>query len=178
LRGLTTDTSVLSCFAVEQALVAMKESGSLLGNSIRRVAIVGPGLDIIDKEAAFDAYPPQTFQAFALVDSLNRLGLNDPGGLQVTTFDVNARVNEHLNAAKRRAQTGGTYGLTIVRDRDDSWSEPFLKFWERLGDAIRVEASDTAPSEQGNLLVRTIQVQPAVVTATTALDLNIVVQRF
>ena len=52
------------------------------------------------------------------------------------------------------------------------WSEPLVQFWERLGAAIRVDAQDAGPSEQGNLLVRTLDVRPSVVTSTTALDLS------
>jgi hypothetical protein len=36
--------------------------------------VIGPGLDVADKQDGFDFYPQQTLQPFALVDSLRRLG--------------------------------------------------------------------------------------------------------
>ena len=63
---------------------------------MRRVAVIGPGLDFVDKEEGYDIYPPQTIQPFALIDSLIRLGLADGARLRVTTVDVSARVNDHI----------------------------------------------------------------------------------
>ena len=48
-RGLSTDTSILPDFAIEEALVSMKAAEVLPAHSVRRVAIVGPGLDFTDK---------------------------------------------------------------------------------------------------------------------------------
>ena len=65
--------------------------------------MIGPGLDVVDKEEGHDFYPPQTIQPFALIDSLVRLGLADADTLRVTTFDVSARVNDHIAEMGRRA---------------------------------------------------------------------------
>ena len=51
------------------------ESHALAAGSVRRVALIGPGLDFTDKAEGYDFYPPQTIQPFALLDSLVRLGL-------------------------------------------------------------------------------------------------------
>lgn len=52
---------------------------------VARVAVVGPGLDFIDKndQSAYDYYPQQTLQPFALFDSLVRLGLAKPESLSM-----------------------------------------------------------------------------------------------
>ena len=61
-RGLSLDTSLIPNYSVEQALAAMKARGLLRPGSVRRVAIVGPGLDFADKDVGFDIYPQQTLQ--------------------------------------------------------------------------------------------------------------------
>src|SRR5262249_41678522 len=82
-RGLSSDTSVFPGFAVEQTLDALKSNHLVAPRSVRHVAIVGPGLDFSDKEEGYDFYPQQTFQPFATIDSLTRLGLAAPAGVQV-----------------------------------------------------------------------------------------------
>ena len=69
-RGLSLDTSLVPNYSVEQALAAMKARGLVGPGSVRRVAIVGPGLDFADKDVGFDFYPQQTLQPFAVLDSL------------------------------------------------------------------------------------------------------------
>ncbi len=82
-RGVSLDTSILPDFLIEQALRDLKKRGMLREGQVARVAVVGPGLDFIDKneESAFDYYPQQTLQPFALYDSLLRLGLARTGRL-------------------------------------------------------------------------------------------------
>ena len=67
-RGLSLDTSLVANYSVEQALAAMKARGLLKPGAVRRVAIVGPGLDFADKDVGFDVYPQQTLQPFAVLD--------------------------------------------------------------------------------------------------------------
>src|SRR5258705_9788312 len=47
-RGLASDTTISTDFAIDQALEALKAKGVLAGSRVRRVAVVGPGLDFID----------------------------------------------------------------------------------------------------------------------------------
>ena len=84
--------------------------------AVRRVAIVGPGLDVVDKQEGYDFYPPQTIQPFAVIDSLIRLGLADAGTIRVTTFDVSARVNDHILEMTRGARAGRPYTLHLPLD--------------------------------------------------------------
>jgi hypothetical protein len=71
-RGLSTDTSIFTSFAIERAVDGLSVTGTLGEGSVRRVAIVGPGFDFVDKRDGFDFYPPQTIQPFAVIDSLAR----------------------------------------------------------------------------------------------------------
>jgi hypothetical protein len=177
-RGLSSDTSIFPDFAIEQALGAMKERGWLRAGSIRRVAIIGPGLDFTDKLEGHDFYPQQTSQPFAVIDSLIRLGLARSDQYQATTFDLSQRINHHLEAARERARAGGAYALQLPRDADLAWAPGLVAFWRRLGDRVGEETrAVTAPPNTARVEVRAVGVRPAVVLSIVPMDLNIVLQR-
>ena len=73
-RGISTDSNLYPDYTIELHLRQMMEKGLLTPSSVRRVAIVGPGLDFVNKSYGSDFYPPQTTQPFAVIDSLARLG--------------------------------------------------------------------------------------------------------
>src|SRR5204863_1213806 len=102
-RGLSSDTSIYAAFAIDAALKDMAAKGMLRPGSVRRVAVVGPGLDFTDKQEGYDFYPLQTIQPFAVIDSLRARNLAAPD-LQMTTYDLNPRVNDHIDAARQRAR--------------------------------------------------------------------------
>ncbi len=103
-RGLSLDTSLVTNYSVERALAAMKARGLLAPGALRRVAIVGPGLDFADKDVGFDFYPQQTLQPFAVLDALERLGLApSPGGPEIVLLDISPRVVDHVTRARARA---------------------------------------------------------------------------
>src|ERR1051326_2683688 len=108
-RGLSSDTSLLSSFAIDAMLESLKASKMIGSRPIRRLAIVGPGLDFINKADGSDFYPEQTIQPFAIIDSLFRLGLSSRADLLVTTFDVSPRVNQHVTSAVDGAKAGNGY---------------------------------------------------------------------
>jgi hypothetical protein len=165
-------------FAIDRALEAVKSVGLLREGSVRRVAVVGPGLDFTDKDDGSDAYPLQTIQPFATIDSLLRLGLGSPAEIAMTTFDLSARVNHHIQAAGERARAGGTYVLTLPRSLDDAWSGDLVDYWQRFGRTIGDEVQPPAlPDNAGNLRLRAVRVRPDVVASISAEDLDIVLQR-
>jgi SAM-dependent methyltransferase len=177
-RGLSSDTSILPDFAVDETLEAMKAKGVLGGRRIRQVAIVGPGLDFTDKAEGYDFYPQQTMQPFALIDSLVRHGLADPDALRVTTFDLSPRINGHLGAARRRANAGGAYTLELVRDRGVAWRPRLADYWRRFGDRIGQAAKGSPPpADAGRVETRAVRVRPDIVLSIVPQDLNVVLQR-
>src|SRR6185437_11472179 len=101
-RGISLDTTILSSFGIDGALRDLKERAVLPQKSIKRVAIIGPGLDFTDKGFGYDFYPLQTLQPFAVYDSLIRLGLAEPGKIEVIAFDISQEVLEHLRRARDR----------------------------------------------------------------------------
>jgi SAM-dependent methyltransferase len=177
-RGLSSDTSLLPDFAVEQTLATLASNGTLEAGSVRRVAVVGPGLDFTDKAEGYDFYPQQTIQPFSVIDSLLRLGLARPDQLVMTTFDISPRINQHLEAARRRARGGGAYVVELPRDVEASWHPDLLSYWRRFGDRIGEETAAVAvPDRVGKVQVRAVGVRPSIVLSILPEDLNIVLQR-
>ena len=117
-RGLSLDTSILPSLAIERSLGELRARGLVAANSVREVAVIGPGLDFSDKGSGYDFYPQQTLQPFTLMDSLVRLGLTDrTNPAHVTTLDLSPRVNDHLTRARQRASrlhTGSTCGAAAT----------------------------------------------------------------
>jgi hypothetical protein len=176
-RGLASDTTIFPAFGLEQALDALKSKAFLTQGSVRRVGVVGPGLDFIDKRVGYDFYPPQSLPPFAVVDSLRRLDLAASGGVQLITLDLSPRVNEHLEAARTRAGGGTAYVMQLPRDEAPARWTPFLAaYWESLGDRIGETVPAIAPAFPG-VRNRAIRVRPEVVESIVPRELNIVVER-
>jgi hypothetical protein len=174
-RGVSLDTSLLPNMAVEESLKQMLARGLLPPGSVRRVAVVGPGLDFADKAGGYDFYPQQTLQCFAFVDTLYRLGLARRGQLDVTTLDISPRVNDHLRRARRRAQLGQAYVVQLPRPAEASWKEPTSEYWRKFGDQIGTAVTPIAPpAPTGTVETRAVRVAPAIVSLITPVDMNIV----
>ncbi|HEV8316716.1 MAG TPA: hypothetical protein VGQ10_04875 [Vicinamibacterales bacterium] len=177
-RGLSSDTSILVDFALDQTLEMVNARGLLASGRVRNVGVVGPGLDFTDKHYGYDFYPQQTIQPFAVIDSLVRLGLARAGQIRLTTFDVNERITEHIETARVRAREGQPYELTLPRDLDAPWSPALVSYWERFGAGVGTPAGNlSAPPNAGNVRVRGVRVRPDVVTSIVPRTLNIVLER-
>jgi hypothetical protein len=173
-RGLSSDTSVRINFALEEALSRIKAAGHMA--QVRRVGIIGPGLDFVDKQEGYDFYPPQTIQPFAVADSLARAGLADADALQVATFDVSTRVNQHISAVVQRGRDGSPYLLHLPLDGAVAWTPGMLRYFSRVGGAIGSSVSVAIPPAVGPIRLRAIAVRPSIVSRIEAHDLNITAQ--
>jgi hypothetical protein len=177
-RGLSADTSIFIDLGIERALDGMKTAGVLTPGSVRRAAIVGPGLDFTDKLGGYDFYPEQTIQPFALMDALLRLDLAGDARVEITALDLSPRVLRHLEGARDRARTGVPYSLVLPRDADRAWSPELLEYWRRLGNWVGSETTPAAPPPgAGRVEVRGVLVRPPVVLSVIPVDLNIVTER-
>jgi hypothetical protein len=174
-RGLSSDTSIRPDFAIYRALESLKSMGMLEAGSVRRVGVIGPGLDFTDKAEGYDFYPQQTTQPFSLIDSLLRLGLAK-ADLRLTTFDLSLRVNLHLQAASRRAGAGDPYVVVLPRDRDARWRSELSSFWKTFGSRIGGETTATLSPPAG-VELRAVRVRPEIVSSIEVRDLNIVLER-
>jgi SAM-dependent methyltransferase len=179
-RGLSLDTSILPDFQIEQALRDLKRRGVLREGQVARVAVVGPGLDFIDKndESAFDFYPQQTLQPFALYDSLLRLGLARAGALSVSVLDISPRVIDHLEHSRERARKDIGYAIQLPRDVARPWPPDLIAYWNALGDQVGAAAEPIRPPRIfPGLDTRAVSIRPAVVLACEPVDLDIVLER-
>jgi hypothetical protein len=105
------------------------------------------------------------------------LGLALPGLPAMTTFDVSGRVNQHLQAARARAQSGQPYPINAPRDTSARWNPELVSYWERFGDRIGEPSPASAPAAAGAVVVRSVRVRPDVVARIDPQDVNVVLQR-
>jgi len=171
-RGLSTDTAVEAGYVVYLGLGVLKSLEP--DRRIRRVLIVGPGLDLAPRTALLDATPPESYQPWAVIDALVDLGLAKLDDLEVVGADINARVVEHLRGARSSPPllhlASGlqiTPQLTLERDYRD--------YFDRLGNAIAGKRESAA--ERNGRLTKVVQVQPSAARALGAQRLDIVTER-
>jgi SAM-dependent methyltransferase len=176
-RGIALDASLLPNLALEEALRGLTADGTLAAGSVRRVAVVGPGLDFIDKQEGYDFYPPQTIQPFTLVDSLRRLRLAAPTGVEITTLDISDRVTGHIARAAANARAERPYVLQLPRPVGIHWTAEADSYWRQLGDRIGDAVTATPPLDLHDVEVRAVRIRPDVVRKVEPLDLNVVYQR-
>ena len=178
-RGVSLDTSLITNYSIEQALAAMKTRGQLAPGSVRRVAIVGPGLDFADKDVGLDVYPQQTVQPFAVLDSLKRLGLA-PASTEpdIVLLDLSPRVIDHVTGARARAAKNVGYTLHLPLPRSTPWLPEVRRYWQAFGDQIgvHVEAA-TSKTVADAAELRAVRVRPSAVQRMSVLNVNLVTER-
>ena len=179
-RGVSLDTSIFPDFSIEQTLRDLKQRGVLREGQVGRVAVIGPGLDFIDKTegSAYDYYPQQTLQPFALYDSLVRLRLARANALSMSILDISPRVIQHIQRARERAAKGIGYGVQLPREVARPWTPELTAYWNSLGDQVGAPIRPIRPPEIfRGLETRAVLVRPEVVLACEPIDLNIVLER-
>ena len=181
-RGISLDSNLWPDYALDVAFRKLAEKGLLRPGSIRRIAIVGPGLDFVNKEAGLDFYPPQTVQPFAVLDSLLRLGLADASSTELFTFDISPSVNSHVRRIRQSAKDGNGYVVQLPwnakRPMSDEYRAAFTAYWQKLGAQIGspVAAIPVPPSVAGTE-TRAVKIKAQVTARITPIDTNIVYQR-
>jgi len=179
-RGVSLDTGIFPSYSIEQTLRDLKKQGVLREGQVTRVAVIGPGLDFADKneESAYDYYPQQTVQPFALYDSLVRLGLARGNAVSLSIFDISSRVIDHLRRAREAARKGKGYVIQLPRDVARPWPPDLIAYWRALGDRVGTAVAPIRPPRIfPNLETRAVRIHPDVVLACEPVDLNIVLER-
>ncbi len=181
-RGISLDTNLWPDYQLDVAFRELAAKGLMKPGSVRRVAIVGPGLDFVNKEAGVDFYPPQTTQPFAVLDSLIRLGLADPANVELYTLDISQSVNVHVAGMRKHAAQGQAYTVQLPwntqRPMSDEYRAAFVAYWQKLGDKVGepVAAIPVPPADAGTQN-RAIKIGPQIVLKITPIDMNVVYQR-
>lgn len=179
-RGVSLDTGIIPDFTIEQTLRDLKDHGVLRDGQVARAAVIGPGLDFIDKneESAYDYYPPQTLQPFALYDSLVRLALANGNTMSMSILDISPRVIEHLQRVREQAAKNIGYVIQLPRDVARQWPARLITYWNALGDHAGTSASPIRPPDIfSGLETRAVRIRPDVVLTCEPVDLDIIVQR-
>lgn len=165
-RGLSVDTSLLTNYALEDTLRTLSETGALSEGRIRRIAVIGPGLD-----------PLQTIQPFAVMESVLRLKLGKPDETEVVTMDLNPEVNAHVAMLAREARAGRAYTLQLPRDPSEEWTPAAIAYWQHFGDVLGSEVKPIAvPQALQGVVVRAVSIAPQFASRIRPLDLNVVAQ--
>jgi hypothetical protein len=151
--------------------------------SVRRIAIIGPGLDFANKEFGNDFYPPQSIQPFAVLDSLMRLGLTDPKTFELYTIDISPSVNIHLARTQKSAAAGKPYVVQLPWNSSVPFNREYFagfeSYWKDLGKQIGTPVKPaTVPLKLAqDVHIRAVSIGPEFARHVTPLDMNIVFQR-
>ncbi len=108
-RGFSTDTAVEAGFLVYHGLGVVKSLDPV--RRVRRVLVIGPGLDLAPRTALLESGAPESYQPWAVIDALLALGLARGDDLDVVAADINPRVVQHLRRSRASPPT-----LTLVSE--------------------------------------------------------------
>jgi hypothetical protein len=181
-RGISLDTNLWPDYLLDAAFRSLLEKGMLKPGGVRRIALVGPGLDFANKEAGNDFYPPQTIQPFAVLDSLFRLGIASAKAVELDTLDISENVNVHVSRIRQAAAQGRWYTLQLPwnteRPMSDEYRAHFVDYWQKLGDQIgQPVAPIPVPEDAASTQSRAVKVRPEMVARVIPLNVNVVYQR-
>ena len=171
-RGLSTDTSIEAGYLVDLGLATLHELEPR--RRIREVLIIGPGLDVAPRTGLVESGEPQSYQPFAVIDSLLRYGLAERMTLHVTAADINAHVVDRVRRAR-----GTRPRLTLVSGVGETdrvrFTDEYRRYFETLGRSIGVEsARTTVPGH----LTKAVDLSAGITEAVDAATLDAVVDRF
>jgi len=181
-RGISLDANLWPEHLLNLAFQSLREKGMLKPGEVKRIAIVGPGLDFANKEAGTDFYPPQTIEPFSVMDSLLRLGLAKVDTVEVDTLDISPNVNVHVERMQKAAAKGRAYVLQLPwnteRPLSEAYQASFVEYWKKLGNQIgREVAPIPVPEAAASTRTRAIEVRPEIAARVTPYDLNVVYER-
>jgi len=180
-RGISLDSNLWPDYDLDVQFRQMAAKGMLRPGSLRKVAIVGPGLDFVNKQEGVDFYPPQTLQPFAVLDSLLRQGLADAGAIEIHTMDISSLVNAHILTARTSAAQGRPYTVQLPWFSGGRWSADFrgkfVDYWRGWGSRIgEPVAPIEVPQAAAGIETRAVRIRPAMVGRVKPVDMNIVYQ--
>ena len=171
-RGFSTDTAVEAGYAVHVGLSVLKALDP--SRRIRRVLIVGPGMDLAPRTGMLETGPPESYQPWAVIDALVGLGLSSLDALEVVGADINPRVVSHLRAS--RAAPPVLRLVTGLQESDTlQLSSDYRAYFAELGRVLGTPG--TRPKAPAGHLAKTVRVNARAAGALQVESLNIVTQR-
>ena len=171
-RGLSTDTAVEAGYVVYNGLGVLKSLDP--DRPIRRVLIVGPGLDLAPRTSLLEAGPPESYQPWAVIDALVSLGLSRLSDLTVVGADINPRVVDHLRRS-RNVPPSLALVTGIAETPTVQFAQDYRDYFARLGRSIG-DTQSAANGRPGHLS-KTVRVRPEAARTLDAEALDIVTAR-
>jgi len=176
-RGLSADTSLLPNYALEDTLKTMLRKGALQAGSMRRILVIGPGLDFTDKRDGYDFYPIQTIQPFAMLEAVARLGLGKAEEISVVTADLNAGVNAHMARLAEHGRAGQAYTVQLPRLISAEWSPDAVAYWQKFGETLGTPVKPLpVPAIVNDVTMRAVAIRAKYAAPMRAYDMNVVTQ--
>jgi len=171
-RGLSTDTSVEAGYVVYLGLAALHALEP--ERRVRRVLLIGPGLDLAPRTGLVDAGSPQSYQPFAVMDALVGAGLAERGTLRIRALDINPRVTDWITRA--RGTRPRLSLITSVAEREGvRFSDDYRDYFAAVGRTVGREQPLTGAG-RGHL-AKAIELEPGVTSAVDAATADVVVDR-
>jgi hypothetical protein len=167
-RGHSTDTQVAANFAVWNALNVIKASAPAA--KIRKILVVGPGLDFAPRTELMDAFAPQSFQPFAIADAVLRLRMAQARNLEIDCVDINERVVHYINSFPTGGRLLHLYSEPGVAD----YNAYFASLGNAIGKSVDINGRKHVPT---GFLERTVAVDGDVARSVHAFPLNILTER-
>ena len=171
-RGLSTDTAVESGYSVHVGLGVLKALEP--SRRIRRVLIVGPGIDLAPRTGLLEAGPPESYQPWAVIDALVSLGLSTLDDLEVVGADINPRVVDHLRVSRQTPPV-----LRLITGLGETaavaFSPDYRDYFAALGRSVgSIRQGGKAPAGH---LAKTVIISKKAAAMLRAELLNIVTER-
>ena len=173
-RPHSSDTRVDAGYAVYAALASLRALDP--GLRVRRVLIVGPGLDLAPRTDLVDAVPPQSYQPFAVIDALLGLSLSTLPDLRVHSVDVSRRVVRWFDALPTGPLPMHFLLAAPVRDARGE-AEDYRTYLAGLGGAIGTGIAAPPALASNPHYLRSVAIRPDVLRTLTATRLDILTER-
>jgi hypothetical protein len=173
-RPLSSDTQIDAGFGVWIGLGVIRALDPAF--RVRRVLVVGPGLDLAPRTELIDAADLQSYQPLAVADGVLSLGLAVNVDLRVHSVDVNPRVVLAVQGLARDSVRWHVFsGLTETPGR--TLSAEYRDYVKRLGRAIGGEVKAPSGVASDRHYHHTIAVRAPVSRMLSAESLNVITQR-
>jgi hypothetical protein len=174
-RGLSTDTGFEANFPVDHALDVIRELAD--DTRLDRALVIGPGLDVAPRTDLVDVFPPQSFQPFAVADSLLRYGLTDRSTIQVHSIDISKAVLGYL----ARVRSGSITQLSVFSGLPHSATRPlsneYQAYFNSFGTQIGRASPSTRPEGFEDRLYKLLEIDRGLAQRFTTERLNIITER-
>jgi hypothetical protein len=173
-RGLSTDTEVEAGYLVYQGLGVVRALGP--AERVRRVLIIGPGLDLAPRTGLIESGPPESYQPWAVIDALVSLGLARLDALDVVAADINPRVVTHLRQSALKAPVL-TLESGIANTSTVTLTQEYRDYFSTLGRGIGSGEGDLSTTTAQGHLKKTVRVRAEVARRLHAEAIDIVTER-